>query len=434
MAAPEPEATRAQPDLRLSGIAAHHFTTPAHLPALRSNAQMAQDILDLTFQLESGRALPVLSRFEGPIGIRLLGTSPGFLADDLAQLVGRLRNEAGLPVSFVSADSAQITVQTVSRQDITSVVSNAACFVVPNVADWQEFRAKRRSPEVEWANVVIRTRAAIFLPVDVSPQEMRDCLHEELAQSMGPLNDLFRLPDSVFNDDNITPVLTGFDMLALRALYAPELHSGMTKAEVAARLPAILARLNPAGEGRNSAPVSAGLDGDWKDAIMQALTNGRATQTRILGAERAIAIAQSRGMTDTRLGFGYYILGRLEAQTRPAHAIDALETARLFLSGRPEAQIYLANVNGELAALMLAGGNPARALALVEEAVPAAIRGQDAALTSRLMLLRATALAQSGRAAEAEAARLDSLAWARYGFGSDRSAAMQLASMAALRP
>jgi len=34
-----------------------------------------------------------------------------------------------------------------------------------------------------------------------SPQEVRDCLHEELAQALGPLNDLYRLPDSVFNDD-----------------------------------------------------------------------------------------------------------------------------------------------------------------------------------------------------------------------------------------
>ena len=37
--------------------------------------------------------------------------------------------------------------------------------------------------------------------------------------------------------------------MVLRATYAPELRSGMTRAEVAARLPAILRRINPAGEG-----------------------------------------------------------------------------------------------------------------------------------------------------------------------------------------
>ena len=95
----------------------------------------------------------------------------------------------------------------------------------------------------------------IFLPNDASPQEARDCLHEELAQAIGPLNDLYRLPDSVFNDDNVHTVLTGFDMLILRAYYAPELRSGMTRAQVAAKLPAILSRYNPAGD--NLSPVHA---------------------------------------------------------------------------------------------------------------------------------------------------------------------------------
>ena len=63
---------------------------------------------------------------------------------------------------------------------------------------------------------------------------MRDCLHEELAQALGPLNDLYHLPDSVFNDDNIHTVLTGFDMLILRAAYAPELRTGMTREQVEA--------------------------------------------------------------------------------------------------------------------------------------------------------------------------------------------------------
>ena len=43
--------------------------------------------------------------------------------------------------------------------------------------------------------------------------------------------------------------MTDFDMIVLRATYTPELLSGMTRAEVTARLPAILRRINPAGEG-----------------------------------------------------------------------------------------------------------------------------------------------------------------------------------------
>ena len=54
-----------------------------------------------------------------------------------------------------------------------------------------------------------RQRVAVFLPADAAPQELRDCLHEEIAQALGPLNDLYRLPDSIFNDDNVHTVLTG---------------------------------------------------------------------------------------------------------------------------------------------------------------------------------------------------------------------------------
>jgi len=43
--------------------------------------------------------------------------------------------------------------------------------------------------------------------------------------------------------------MTDFDMIVLRATYTPELLSGMNRAEVTARLPAILRRINPAGEG-----------------------------------------------------------------------------------------------------------------------------------------------------------------------------------------
>jgi hypothetical protein len=127
------------------------------------------------------------------------------------------------------------------------VVPQAACFVVPRVSSWAEFRRARGSRDLDWTTLTGRDRVAVFIPSDVSPQEVRDCLHEEVAQALGPLNDLYRLPDSVFNDDNFHAVLTGFDMLILRTYYDAELANGMTRAEVSARLPGILARLNPGG-------------------------------------------------------------------------------------------------------------------------------------------------------------------------------------------
>ena len=37
--------------------------------ALRSNAEIAQDFIDLEFRMESGRPLPVFTRFGGPVTV-----------------------------------------------------------------------------------------------------------------------------------------------------------------------------------------------------------------------------------------------------------------------------------------------------------------------------------------------------------------------------
>ena len=61
------------------------FATAQPSAPARSNANLAQDILDLTFQLESGRELPVLTRFEGPVTLRVTGNPPPSLNRDLAR-------------------------------------------------------------------------------------------------------------------------------------------------------------------------------------------------------------------------------------------------------------------------------------------------------------------------------------------------------------
>ena len=43
------------------------FSAPRPTPSLRANSDIARDFLELSFNLESGRSLPTLTRFEGPI-------------------------------------------------------------------------------------------------------------------------------------------------------------------------------------------------------------------------------------------------------------------------------------------------------------------------------------------------------------------------------
>ncbi|MDP2086990.1 MAG: DUF2927 domain-containing protein [Gemmobacter sp.] len=410
------------------------FAPQAPARVSRSNTSVAADFLDLTFRMESGRAIETFSRFEGPVRVALTGQVPPTVQRDLTALIGRLRAEAGIDISqTASPDDAGIVVQFLPRATMKAAVPNAACFVVPRVGSWDEFRAARGTAQIDWTTLTTRTRAAIFIPSDVAPQEARDCLHEELAQSLGPLNDLYHLSDSVFNDDNFNTVLTGFDMLVLRATYAPELRSGMSRAEVAARLPGILTRLNPAGGG-----VAGGggthTPRDWINAIETALTPRTSDSTRREAAARALSIAQSAGWSDNRRAFSHFVLARLSMASQIENALIHFSEAARFYAGLPGGTLHQAHVDMQMAAFALTSGQYDQVLRLTDRAVPAMMREQNAAVLATLKMLRAEALDASGRSAEAGATRLDSLGWARYGFGSEAQVQARLGEVSNLAP
>jgi hypothetical protein len=236
---------------------------------LRSNAGVARDLLDLSFRWEDGRPLPAFSRFDGPVRVRVEDAA---LVPEARALLARLRAEGGIDVRLATG-AAEIVVESAA-----AMPEGTSCYVVPG-EDWSADPSRRS------ARVVVPAGA----PADVR----RDCLHEELAQALGPVGDLWRLSDSVFNDDNVQGALTAFDMLVLRATYA--LPVGASQAEVEAALPAVLARLNPAGE-------LGGIDGAapspaWEAAIARALLDrdeGAAREALALapeGAQRGLALA-----------------------------------------------------------------------------------------------------------------------------------------------
>jgi tetratricopeptide (TPR) repeat protein len=384
------------------------FGAPGGLPlagAVGSGSALTRDFMALTFAMESGRELTTFSRFEGPVTVALVGDVPPGAARDLGALIGRLRTEAGIDIA-PAAGAGTIMVEFTSRSELRRLAPTAACFVVPNVGSLAEYRRLRGSDAVDWAEVTRRERAAVFIPADTSPQEVRDCLHEELAQALGPLNDLYRLSDSVFNDDNFHSVLTGFDMEILRLTYSPRLASGMTREEVAARL----------GGGVS---VSAGNAPDWTRAIETALGRSGSLAARKSAAERALAFAEAAGWQDSRLAFSHFAVGRLMAGSEPERAYAAFARAAQIYARLPGGEVQLAHVDMQLAVLALAGGQAEEAAKLADRAIPVVQAHENAALLATLMLIKAEALEVMGRLAEAQALRMDSVPWARYGFGSD---------------
>src|SRR5690606_35615909 len=139
--------------------------------------------------------LPRFSRFEGPVTVRMTGAVPPSAATDLSRLLQRLRSEAGIDIREIAQGEAAITLQFLPRKVIQTTYANVACFVAPRVSGWEEFKSARNTVQLYWPSLLRREKLAVFLPADSSAQEVRDCLHEELAQALGPLNDLYRLTD-----------------------------------------------------------------------------------------------------------------------------------------------------------------------------------------------------------------------------------------------
>ncbi|MGR3711719.1 MAG: DUF2927 domain-containing protein [Shimia sp.] len=409
------------------------FATPHPTAPARSNRDITHDFLDLSFALESGRALPYFSRFEEPITLRVTGKPPASMTADLNALLKRLRDEARIDIRLTNSENANITIQAVTRRDIRRTLPQAACFVVPNISSLSQYKSARRSGAANWIDMKERKKIAIFVPNDTTPQETRDCLHEELAQALGPLNDLYRLPDSVFNDDDVHAVLTGFDMTILRAYYDPALQTGMTREQVAERLPKILARINPRGE-RLSPQFVKTTPRSWIEAIQQALGPGTSPANRRAAARRALDVAQQEEWDDHRLAFSHYALGRLLSSSD----INAAHTHYIYadrvLARYPTYGPHRAFIATRLAAHAISAGRGQEALNFTEPYIDIAARHENAALLSTLMLLQAEALDLEGRLNDAGTVRLDSLGWARYGFGPDWAVRAKLREISAISP
>ncbi len=389
----------------------------------RSNRDLAEDFIDLTFALEGGDSVDRLLRYETPVRVHLASPELAPYRRDVEALLARLRSEAGVDITLTADPAAaQIQIEAVPAAQIARVFPTAACFIVPGETNWRDFRRRRNDERLRWAEQDRLRGAAIFLPVDTAPQDVRDCLNEEITQALGPANDLYRLPDTVWNDDNFHGLATAFDMLILRTLYQPELRSGMSRAEVQRALPSVLGRINPAGRGKPRQPRQPESRA-WAGAIEAAMSQDLSSDERLGAARIATQIALEMRPIDHRYGVSLLTLGRLNIRR------DPVEAARNFAQAYEAFErllgvdnIRTAQAGVHLAALALVTGRNETAIALAETHVPTAQRAQNAILIAGFESIRAEALEELGRETEAQQARLDSLRWARYGFGDDGGA------------
>ncbi len=431
---PPEEVSRNSIDL-ISAVTMRSFPNQSHDSSIyKSNIDIAEEFLDLSFALESGQKLPQFTKFSGPISITVNGSAPNYVIRDLDLLIARLRTEAGIDVSRVTEQIANINIETLPKKQLQKAIPTAACFVVPNVSSWSEYRRKRFKSSLDWTKLTERKQVTVFMPNDVSPQEARDCLHEEIAQSLGPVNDLYRLSDSVFNDDNYHITLTPYDMLILRAYYSPELQNGMTKEQVASILPELLALLNPIGETLPPMRL-AKTSKKWVKAIETALGPKTSSEKRRGAAFDAVKIAIENDYKDHRLGFAYFARGQVSLVKDPKTAAnDFVRAYAIFKTLFGTTDIHTARASVQMASISMSTGRFDTALTLINDSLPVAEKSQNGTLLFKLLAMKAEVYEGLGRFADAKTIRTEAISWARYGLASNSDISKHLEMVALLRP
>ncbi len=422
LAAMQPHSGAAEP---LGDAPPQTVSLGAALPAghtAYSNESLAEIFVMLTHDLEWGGHRPNLVRYEAPVRVGLSGLGAGRYAVFLDGYLAELRIRAGVPIALAPPPH-NLAVRFVPGAAFRASVPRHFCVVVPGVPDWQAFaRAPARFGNRPFETASAIDAMSVFIPDDAPPYLARACLVEEIAQALGPANDLYGLGPSIFNDDAAYLWPTRLDFLVLRVLYAPELRSGLDRAKTRAAAFAALGRLNPSG--RAAPPLATPRDpamADWVAALRAAFERDRAPGRRLGSARQALAIAARRAPGSAYHCHSLVALARASDRD-PGAALAALgEAAQVCAAAHGPDDIRVAQIRLEQARLLHRSGQPDAALQRVQglEAIFAA-NAQDERLAA-LYDLRAAALQAIHPPASAEARR-GAVAWRAYARGTAEDA------------
>lgn len=393
------------------------------------NASLAELLVTLTHETEWGGARPHLVRFEAPVRVALEGPGAERHRPFVARYLGYLRRHTGIdigPAAGRTGAPANMTIRLVSGGDFSRLLPSASCVLVPNATQWGDFR---EAPDTMGGVAMAEARrldaVTIFVPDDAIPADIRRCLLEEIAQGLGPLNDLYGLGPSIFNDDfgHLWP--TRLDLLMLRVLYAPELESGLGRRETERRAKAVLDRINPAGRRARPLPApSHRSEETWRALVGDVLRSDRHARSRRGAARDALAFAE-RALPGTAWHCHSLVLrAQVEKRAEPELAARLLAKAEEVC-----AQVHgaegprIAQVRLTRAGLALALARPDEALAESEGLAPIlAGHGLDEALAA-YYAVRARALESLGRDGQSRSAARLAADWGAYATGRARVSA-----------
>lgn len=195
-----------------------------------------------------------LSRWESPVlvqpiwGETVTDAARARDADEIGRLIGRLSRASGHPIRRVDRDGsfAVLIFHEDDRPDLGPRIRN----VLPEITDAQ-LAAALDMPRTRYclvlasdpANDGVLTGAVAIVRAEHPDRLRTSCLHEEIAQGLGLLNDSPDARPSIFSDEEEFGRLTTMDEFLIAMLYDPRLRPGMTVEEARPLLRQIAAEL-----------------------------------------------------------------------------------------------------------------------------------------------------------------------------------------------
>ncbi len=384
----------------------------------RSNVGIAHDFVELVYRNEQGRSRTQLSRWEDPVRVRLENPELAGYAPFLDDFLKRMRDSAQVDISRTVTSDANLHVRFVEAEEMRRALASAFCIVVPDDAEWREFAHSADAERFRWSNKTKLSEATVFIPADAVPFEVRLCLMEEITQALGPGNDMFRLADSIFNDDNAHSAPTAFDMLILRTLYDERMHPGIAEDEAYEVALNVLNDINPVGRALSESESASAEDAAWRRLMVLSFDRRFTVDERESFARQALARAKAFPENDHRLPFSRYRLALAVSPDRPNEAEVMLRLAiDEYQRILGEEDIRVASARLYYAKLLNKREEFEKALRELETALPVLAAYESESRIAEALKEKHDALYGLGRDNEAIDAAILSLDWSLYALG-----------------
>lgn len=219
--------------------------TVAEIVDAFSDEELIEGFLGTVFGSETfrrGRQDPdtttTVKKFAGPVEVRIINRSEVDRSDMVRRFLRTLdstvrnltiretrhEDRANMVVFLVDRAEYRPTIRATMPESFdTRFLEYNACSAVTG---------GRRSRGLE--------RAFVYLVANEGRSGFRHCMIEEIAQSLGPVNDDAGLSHSIFNDGSRVGGFGVFDWFILNMLYDRRVKNGMTETEVIPVLPAAI--------------------------------------------------------------------------------------------------------------------------------------------------------------------------------------------------